>query len=139
MIIGYKKQFPWGKPTDFKRKILSGIKRHTIREDVHNRWHAGMTMHMATGVRTKNYNCFKLDTCKGTQKIEIKWNRMYKDTPRAAVYIDNHCIGTYTNMYPSGMLKVLSHNDGFDSVEDFFKWFNTDFTGKLIHWTDLRY
>ncbi len=28
---------------------------------------------------------------------------------------------------------------GFDSVEDFFRWFDTDFKGKIIHWTDLRY
>ncbi len=33
----------------------------------------------------------------------------------------------------------LAINDGFNSVDDFFQYFNTDFTGKLIHWTDLKY
>jgi hypothetical protein len=36
-------------------------------------------------------------------------------------------------------LKILSVNDGFDSVDDFFEWFNEDFAGKIIHWTDLKY
>ncbi|MEI8086941.1 MAG: hypothetical protein WCG93_12075 [Paludibacter sp.] len=131
MVIGFNKQFP--------DKIIAGTKLHTIREDVHNRWRAGMTMHMATGVRTKQYKCFKLDVCNGTQIIEIKWSRLYKDAPRAAVYVDDRCIGSYTNMYPSGFLKVLARNDGFDSVQEFFEWFKEDFKGKLIHWTDLRY
>ena len=131
MIIGFNKQFP--------DKIIKGTKKHTIREDKHDRWHAGMKMHMATGVRTKMYKCFKLDTCTGTQKVEIKWNNLYKDAPRASVYVDSKCIGTYTNIYPSGLLKVLAYNDGFDSVDDFFRWFNKDFNGKIIHWTDIRY
>lgn len=28
---------------------------------------------------------------------------------------------------------------GFDSVKDFFRYFNKDFKGKIIHWTDLKY
>ena len=131
MIIGFDKQFP--------DKIIAETKKHTIRVDQHDRWHAGMKMHMSTGVRTKKYNCFKLDICTGTQKIEIKWSHLYKDAPRASVYVDNNCIGTYTNMYPSGLLNVLAYNDGFESVEAFFEWFNKDFEGKLIHWTDIRY
>ncbi|HEY5509050.1 MAG TPA: hypothetical protein VIK29_10280, partial [Paludibacter sp.] len=80
MVIGFNKQFP--------DKITAGTKKHTIREDVHNRWHAGMTMHMAIGVRTKNYNCFKLDTCKSTQKITI-----IHYPHKASVYIDDKLLG----------------------------------------------
>ena len=54
MVIGFNKQFP--------DKITEGTKKHTIREDKHDRWNAGMIMHMATGVRTKNYKCFKVDS-----------------------------------------------------------------------------
>ena len=36
-------------------------------------------------------------------------------------------------------IKILSLNDGFDSVQQFFKWFNKDFEGKIIHWTKLKY
>lgn len=28
---------------------------------------------------------------------------------------------------------------GFDTIEEFFAYFNEDFVGKIIHWTDLRY
>ena len=131
MILGFKKQFP--------DKIMAGTKNHTIREDATNRWKVLMTIHMATGVRTKHYKCFKEEVCTGVQKIEIKWSHLYKDAPRASVSVDDKCIGTYTNGYPSGLLKVLAINDGFNSVEEFFDWFRFDFEGKIIHWTDLRY
>tara|TARA_R110000822_G_scaffold14427_6_gene50814 strand:+ start:10931 stop:11452 length:522 start_codon:yes stop_codon:yes gene_type:complete len=36
-------------------------------------------------------------------------------------------------------IEVIAHNDGFDSTKDFFKWFDTDFTGDIIHWTNLKY
>ena len=37
------------------------------------------------------------------------------------------------------ILRELAKNDGFESVEDFFAYFNKDFKGKIIHWTDLQY
>ena len=36
-------------------------------------------------------------------------------------------------------IKILAKNDGFDSVDDFFKWFDKDFNGKIIHWTNKKY
>lgn len=35
--------------------------------------------------------------------------------------------------------KTLALNDGFESVKQFFQWFNEPFVGKLIHWTDSKY
>lgn len=131
MIIGYKPQFP--------AKILAGIKKHTIRQDIHDRWHAGMKMHQSTGVRTKQYKLIRIDMCTGTQKIEIKWLDISKDARRASIYVDSRCVGTYTNKYASGLLNMLAKNDGFESVEEFFNWFNQDYSGKIIHWTDFRY
>lgn len=54
MVLGFKKQFPWGEPTYFKEKILIGAgygpphppKIHTIRADVHNRWKVGQKIEM---------------------------------------------------------------------------------------------
>lgn len=63
MVIGFKEQFVY--------KILNGTKIHTIREDKHDRWRPGMTMHMATGVRTKNYKQFHEDNCTSVQEISI--------------------------------------------------------------------
>lgn len=34
-------------------------------------------------------------------------------------------------------LNFLANNDGFDNAVDFFKWFNKDFEGEIVHWTDL--
>ena len=122
MVIGYKPQFV--------DKILNGTKIHTIREDKHNRWHPGMTMHMATGVRTKNYNQFYEDKCVSVQEIAIfpqyknvliypEWEQSY--------FLTNHEIET------------LAKNDGFDTVEDFWEWFDHQFYGKIIHWTNHTY
>ncbi|MEA4981438.1 MAG: hypothetical protein VB066_01845 [Paludibacter sp.] len=139
MIIGYKPQFP--------TKILAGIKKHTLREDRHDRWHAGMKMHQSAGVRTKKYKLLRLDTCTGTQKVIIsivdksknpdsyvcckKINR--KQVDRAFdVIVDNKKLRWRH-------IVMLAHNDGFDSADEFFKWFFDGFTGKIIHWTDLRY
>lgn len=37
------------------------------------------------------------------------------------------------------LIEKIAINDGFDSVDDFFSWFKDDFTGKIIHWTNLKY
>ena len=129
MVIGFNEQFP--------DKILAGTKKHTIREDQYDRWHAGMKMHMAVGVRTKSYLCFKLDTCKSTQKITI-----IHYPKKAVVYVDDHRLGIYSKTYERTYyqkLIQLAKFDGFNSLKDFFDWFDNNFTGKIIHWTDLRY
>ena len=117
MILGFNPRFP--------EKIKKGIKVHTIREDKHNRWKAGMKIHFATGVRTKNYNQFMEGVCTGIQQIIIK-------PKQAFILIDNHILDEEE-------IKILAKNDGFDNTEGFWKWFNKDFSGKIIHWTDCRY
>lgn len=134
MILSYKKRFP--------EKILDGTKKHTIREDPHNRWKAGMKIHHATGMRTKQYNCFKEGECVSTQRVEVFYNQLVYDKAEwlnhfyhgklVNVAIDNICIAR-------PLLHKLAINDGFGSIEEFFDWFNDDFTGKIIHFTKLRY
>lgn len=107
-------------------------KRHSIRRDEHNRWKPGMDIHFVINNRTPwRFQFAPIVKCTGTQKVVI----CYKDQdgltmaePR--VYIDNVWLAN---------VEQLAINDGFNSVEDFFAWFNTDFTGKIIHWTDLKY
>lgn len=127
MVIGFNPQF--------KEKILSFEKIHTIRDDKNDRWNAGIPMQMATGVRTKNYNCFKETICSGYQRIFLfpsifeieiytgfKWKRLYRE---------EH--------------EQFAKNDGFDCADDFWTWFKEDAKGKhrldkkLIHWTNFRY
>ena len=141
MIISYKTQFPWGGPTNFEEKILDGSKIHTIREDPHNRWHQGRKAHHAHGVRTPNYRCFKEDVCRGTQRIMIRYTNYRKS--RVYVFVGGKLVIRMSinrkDLDFNDFLNSLPRNDGFDSVDDFFKWFNKDFTGKIIHSTDFRY
>jgi len=136
MVLGFKQKFPWGEPTYFREKILAGVgygpivslpKIHTIRAG--NRWRAGDKIHMAYGVRTKNYEQFnkgipELAFVKSVQKIEMWWDRSLY------ILID----GKYFED-----METLSINDGFNDVMDFQKWFNKKFTGQIIHWTNFRY
>jgi hypothetical protein len=122
MILSYKPQFV--------PKWQSGQKLHTIRRDPHNRWHAGRVAQFAIGVRTKNYKQFDERVCTGTQPIIIEHDvHAIGDT---VVVIDEQVLSP-------GQVLLLAKNDGFDSVDDFYAWFNKDFIGKILHFTDLRY
>ncbi|MCD8178073.1 MAG: hypothetical protein LUE98_11875 [Tannerellaceae bacterium] len=128
MILPFKEQFP--------SLILDGTKIHTIREDKTGRWQAGKKIHYATGVRTKNYQCFKEGICTGTQEINILYENKCSDYP--AIYISGHKY-TYTNKADMGTLNTLARNDGFPDFKAFCGWFNKNFKGKIIHWTTKRY
>lgn len=120
MILSFKNQFP--------EKILSGSKIHSIREDPHGRWKPGRKIHMATGVRTKKYHCFKESVCVSVQIFTI-----YLDQSGSlVVWIDGHKLQV-------NEIKNLTINDGFGSIKDFRQWFHSDFQGRIIHWTDLKY
>ncbi|OGC00121.1 hypothetical protein A2V82_16415 [candidate division KSB1 bacterium RBG_16_48_16] len=120
MILGFSKQFV--------APILIGIKIHTIREDKKGRWKAGTAIHMATSVRTKQYQCFSSDySCKGTQFIDIRNFGEEKE-----VWVGGRELTT-------SEIELLAKNDGFKDVAAFWRWFPLDFSGKIIHWTDFRY
>lgn len=124
MILAFKEQF--------KFPIQEGIKIHTIREDSHFRWKSGNTIQMATGVRTPQYHCFYETTCKSVQALQINWIQVGTVTKQMQVKID----GVILNPIE---VAILAAQDGFKNVEDFAKWFDKDFSGKIIHWTDYRY
>jgi len=122
MILGFNKRFV--------PKIESGSKIHSIREDGTNRWKLGMLIHFATGIRSPNYCNFKMGQCLSTQKIEFKY--VMHDDKIPVVLVDGVVLST-----PE--VKLLARNDGFDSMEEFYGWFHSDFTGKIIHWTNFIY
>lgn len=154
MILNFKTKFPWGELTYFVGKILNWIdnlpidqKLHSIRTDRSNRWKPGMKIHFATGMRTKNYECFAESKCISTQKIKIEYQNSIFSTgmytyqnevkdPIILVYIDGVLLHGKEG---SAKIDMLAKNDGFETTHDFFRWFNKDFTGKIIHWTDLKY
>lgn len=116
-------------------------KLHTIREDKHNRWKPGVKIHPVINNRTKDRFQFAPTlVCTGVQEIHIQHY-----PGQILTYVDRQLFGDvfhhglddiyeYTND-----LETLAINDGFPSVEAFFRWFNKDFGGKIIHWTDLKY
>lgn len=156
MVLGFKTEIN-GKHTFFVQKILSSFgggifkpKLHTIRKG--NRWKAGKTIHFATGQRTKNYQCFHVAKCVSVQSIEIiDCDNIPPSQYNNQVHVVSREFGG-VYFYNAFMIKVdgraltvdeiitLAHNDGFDSTKGFYEWFEfKEFSGQLIHWTDLRY
>lgn len=117
-------------PTHFFNDIKP--KLHSIRIDEKNRWKAGSKIHAAYNNRTKDYYQFApIFPCKSVQKIFIKYE-YFRSLP--VVIIDDKTV-----LLNEDELKALAINDGFESLSDFCDYFNQDFTGKIIHWTNLRY
>lgn len=126
MLLGFKPQF--------REKILNGTKIHTIREDAPRRWGKGKVIHFATGVRTKQYECFMQGWCTGVQEIFMTYERGLE------ISIGDRFIYRQEQ-------EMLAKNDGFDSYEEFVDWFHKVimaspklcFSGVIIHWTNHRY
>ena len=163
MILGFKTKFPWGEPTFFWQKIIASVpvdperphsspgnmfssyvpKIHTIR--VGNRWKAGQWLHMATGVRTKQYDQFnkgipELAKCRATQRFDLT----FRNRDVVALYIDKklkYCKNRdHVYECEPGWLDQFAKNDGFNDAEQFFRWFTKSIrNGQIIHWTDKKY
>ena len=114
-------------------------KLHTIREDKKNLWVPGRKIHMVVFNRTKNrFQFAPVLKVKSVQRITIT------HIDRIHIVKVNDYINEITDYTILGgnipyRLRQLVLNDGFYSVSHFFQWFNEDFTGKIIHWTNLRY
>jgi len=133
MVLPFKEQFV--------EPILAGTKILTIREDQHERWKEGRVIHMATGVRTKNYRQFHQSVCTGIELVSI--------IPEACRLEVGKIIGENVDWKPlSGASKSdFAISDGFQNEQAFFaywkevleKKFDFMFCGRVIHWTAKRY
>ena len=145
MILGFMSKFD-GQPTDFIQKISDDIKLHTMREDIHKRWKAGRTIQFCTGVRTKQFKQHLEKPCTSIQEVEMKLEKgadLYS-LFSVNIFIDGKLHNPLLN-------QEFARNDGFKDERDFMKWFffekrkgkwkqvRTKWTGRLIHWTDLKY
>ena len=113
----------------FKKTILKRIQSFAICADVCDRWKAGRVIHFATGVGTKNYKQFYERVCVRTQRIEIIPSER---VDKIVVKVDGIALSLED-------IAHLAHKGGFLCALDFFAWFRDGFTGKIIHWTGLRY
>lgn len=147
MILGYKMYWDWGGFTNFAQKILKGIKKHSIREDKKDRWRSGMKIQHAHGVRTKRYLMFLEGECKSTQRIKIERHDgvlnddyyVYRVTIKSVEFIMGFKVTVDDRIMNRETIDLIAKNDGFDSTKDFFTWFWDGFSGKIIHFTDLKY
>ncbi|PPL04959.1 hypothetical protein [Parapedobacter indicus] len=134
----------WDMPVDSVAPKL-----HTMREDPFNRWQAGNLIHFAINNQTKNYFRFApVILCVSVQYVQI-----IHDSDGRSVHIGNRpdyedCVPFYLDngfsddeeMYGMKEMEVFAQNDGFESIEHFFTWFNKSAKYKLIHWTtNLKY
>ncbi|MDI5894381.1 hypothetical protein [Flavobacterium algoritolerans] len=130
-----------GKHWDYlpdEHERMTNPKLHTIREDKNDRWKPRTKIDFFINCRQKNMFRFApILPVVSVQKVEIFYKGLF-----SAVAIDNVLFYTDADFKlgksTAGMLQ-LAQNDGFDTIEDFFAYFNEDFKGKIIHWTDLRY
>ncbi len=127
---------------DYKRFLETikevNPKHHTMREDTKERWNDFCLIHFFINARTKLMFLFApVLRVKSTQKVEIFYKGLF-----VAIAIDKVLFYTDADFKlgkgVDGMLQ-LAQNDGFDTIVDFFAYFNENFKGKIIHWTDLRY
>jgi uncharacterized protein YqfB (UPF0267 family) len=127
MVLGFKERFADGEATNFVPKIQDGIKTHTIREDKNGRYKVGTLLHLATGVRTKEYQQFGWGVVTDVDVIlicpEQKEIWMYKHGDKKLNEEE---------------VKQLIKNDGFRTAERFWEWFSVknvgkEFLGKIIH------
>lgn len=112
-------------------------KLHTMRQDEKNRWKPGMKIHAVVFNRTKKrFQFVPVMECKAVQDIEI----VYGDH-RVEVFIDCEYYDgvSMRDDTEHEELETLARNDGFKDKSGFFNYFKKGFTGKIIHWTDLKY
>ncbi len=104
-------------------------KLHTIRQDKNDFWKAGNDIHFVIHNRTKNrFQFAPVIKCVSVQSFEIKYF-IKNNAKKLSVKVD----GKKVNIHD------LAENDGFNSAGEFLDYFNKDFTGKIIHWTDFKY
>tara|TARA_R110002124_G_scaffold246210_1_gene411304 strand:+ start:133 stop:663 length:531 start_codon:yes stop_codon:yes gene_type:complete len=135
----HRKQF--GKYWDWfpeSHKRLENPKIHTIREDAKDRWQVGTMIDFFINCRQPTMFRFapRIPVV-SIQEIEIIYytdrETLIKDLPpKKAVVVGNSRLNQIE-------IEQLAQNDGFDTIEDFFAYFNDDFKGKIIHWTNLKY
>lgn len=122
------------------------MKIHTIRDDKSDRWKQDVLIDFFINTRKPNMTRFAPKIhCKGTQTIEITF--LNEEIPTFTGEVSKLAKTRYNevdvcvdgNVMSIKDIKELSENDGFDTVEDFFNYFNKDFTGKIIHWSDKIY
>ena len=114
MNINYKKEM--------ERALASGVKLHTIRQKPIA---VGTMMNHIVYPYHKERRCVLSNLCTATQMITIEpSSRTIKVDGRELSKVD---------------IERVSINDGFETMDDFWTFFNEPYQGMIIHWTDTKY
>lgn len=144
MLLNYKKQFI--------DAIKIGTKVHTIRGRRKNKPKIGETLHMFSGLRTKNSELItKKEKLISTQKVWIKIVFRLKPTNwYLKICVDGRVLS-------SSEIEAFVRFDGFSNIQEFIDFFTNPYkknvrqnnmeykfckiieSKTLYHWTDLRY
>ncbi|GAF06043.1 hypothetical protein [Saccharicrinis fermentans] len=132
MILLFEKQFI--------EPIQKGIKIHTLREDIHNRWHQGKLIHYKAW-SGKGYRSPMIDIIKPSNVISKQHVFMSTYQGRLDISIASK------ELFGWSERNEFAINEGFVSWEAFEDYFydmvdkreDSCYSPKLIHWTDKRY
>ena len=139
-----------GKKTKFDQLFLSGIKKHTIRAG--HRWKAGdmFSPRQWSGkpYRSRQIKLFSDMEVKKVYDVRIvpkpKKERVDGMLFVPLVYIKRRygasmLSDTTWELVPSNTTELIAKNDGL-SIKDFIHWFDKDFEGQIISWSnDVEY
>jgi hypothetical protein len=145
MVLGFMDEFD-GEKMDFIPKISAGIKKHTLREDLSNRWNASRFIQFCTGVRSRKYKEHFTKKCTRVERVEmtLELGATVYSLRDVNIFIDGKLLSPLCNL-------EFVCNDGFADERVFMKWFffkkvggtwqqvRTRWSGKIIHWTDIKY
>lgn len=141
------------KDYNFLAKDKLPAKLHTIREDKKNRWKVGTKIDFFINCRQKDMFRFApVLQVLSIQKIEFIWKENIENQKYLGEAFDRTCTiriddRFYGDAYlldglvlsSSYTIPTFAFNDGFETTEELFAYFNKNFKGKIIHWTDFKY
>jgi len=113
-------------------KVADRPKFHMIIENNSDFWKEGSPIQIAYddtingGVR----QIIPSIRCVSTQKIQIRYKPELSTIPMIFIDDKSICISE---------VERLAINEGFGDAGEFYRFYNKSFTGKIIHWTSLRY
>ena len=131
-VLTFSKVFPKkhinaGEPTNFKEKILSGEKIHTIRPET-NKWKIGdqISMRYWTG---KPYHSKQEIFCEKFEVVEL--------IP-ISINFEKDLVIIYDIAYDLSLFHKVAKNDGLN-MQQFTSWFKNEFKGVIIAWENTCY
>lgn len=114
MNINYKKEM--------ERALANGVKLHTIRQ---KSIAIGTMMNHIVYPYHKERRCVLSNFCISTQMITI-------EPSSRTIIIDG-------KEQSKSDMERLAKNDGFETMDDFWTFFNEPYQGMIIHWTNTKY